>query len=58
MANRRSNKSPGSGRPRAAVFTAEIGDVARFTSARALTSWAGLPPRHRESDTTVHRLSA
>jgi transposase len=46
---------PGVGPTLAAVFTAEIGDVARFTSARALTSWAGLTPRHRESDTTVHR---
>ncbi len=27
----------------------------RFASARHLCSWAGLTPRHRESDTTVHR---
>jgi transposase len=46
---------PGVGPTLAAVFVAEIGDVARFTSARHLTSWAGLTPRHRESDTTVHR---
>ena len=39
----------------AAVFVAEIGDVTRFASARHLCSWAGLTPRHRESDTTVHR---
>lgn len=39
----------------AAVFVAEIGDVRRFTSAPALCSWAGLTPRHRESDTKVHR---
>jgi transposase len=39
----------------AAVFVAEIGDVTRFVSARHLCSWAGLTPRHRESDTTVHR---
>jgi transposase len=39
----------------AAIFVAEIGDVARFSSARHLTSWAGLTPRHRESDTSVHR---
>jgi transposase len=39
----------------AAVFVAEIGDVARFSSADKLTCWAGLTPRHRESDTTVHR---
>ncbi len=39
----------------AAVFVAEIGDVTRFKDAAALCSWAGLTPRHRESDTTVHR---
>jgi transposase len=39
----------------AAVFVAEIGDPSRFASAKRLTSWAGLTPRHRESDTTVHR---
>jgi transposase len=27
----------------------------RFPSPRQLNSWAGLTPRHRESDTTVHR---
>jgi transposase len=41
----------------AAIFVAEIGDVHRFASARHLTSWAGLTPRHRESDTTVRRGS-
>lgn len=46
---------PGVGPTLAAVFVAEIGDVARFTSARHLCSWAGLTPRHRESDTHVHR---
>jgi transposase len=39
----------------AAIFVAEIRDVHRFTSARHLCSWAGLTPRHRESDTCVHR---
>jgi transposase len=39
----------------AAVFVAEIGDVTRFANAEALTSWAGLAPRHRESDTKVVR---
>jgi transposase len=34
---------------------AEIGDVTRFRSAAALCSWAGLTPRHRESDTKVLR---
>ena len=38
-----------------AVFVAEIGDVHRFPGPEQLTSWAGLTPRHRESDTTVHR---
>ena len=46
---------PGVGPTLAAVFVVEIGDVARFGSARHLCSWAGLTPKHRESDTTVHR---
>jgi transposase len=46
---------PGVGPTLAAVVVAEIGDVTRFTSARHLCSWAGLAPRHRESDTKVHR---
>jgi transposase len=48
---------PGVGPVWAAVFVAEIGDVSRFASARQLCSWAGLRPKHRESDTTVHRGS-
>ena len=39
----------------AAIFVAEIGDVTRFHRPEQLCSWAGLTPRHRESDTTVHR---
>ncbi|WP_221623256.1 transposase [Micromonospora globispora] len=39
----------------AAIFVAEIGDVSRFHRPQQLCSWAGLTPRHRESDTTVHR---
>lgn len=39
----------------AAIFVAEIGDVTRFARPQQLCSWAGLTPRHRESDTTVHR---
>ena len=39
----------------AAIFCAELGDAERFRSAKAVCSWAGLTPRHRESDTTVHR---
>lgn len=38
-----------------AVFVAEIGDVTRFAGAPQLCSWAGLTPRHRESDTHVSR---
>jgi transposase len=37
------------------VFVAEIGDVHRFATPAHLTSWAGLTPKHRESDTHVHR---
>jgi transposase len=39
----------------AAVFVAEIGDATRFPSSRHLCSWAGLTPRHRESDLKVVR---
>jgi len=46
---------PGVGETFAAIFVAEIGDVRRFASPQHLCSWAGLTPRHRESDTTVHR---
>jgi transposase len=46
---------PGVGPVLAAVMVAEIGEVTRFTSARHLCSWAGLTPKHRESDTRVHR---
>jgi transposase len=46
---------PGVGPVLAAVLVSEIGDVTRFPSAKHLCSWAGLTPRHRESDTTVRR---
>ena len=39
----------------AAVFVAEIGDVSRFERPEQLASWAGMTPRHHESDTTVRR---
>ncbi len=39
----------------AAVFVAEIGDVTRFSGPAQLGAWAGMTPRHRESDTKVHR---
>ena len=37
------------------VFVAEIGDIGRFSNPAKLASWAGLTPRHRESDATVRR---
>jgi transposase len=46
---------PGIGPVLAAVLVAEIGDVHRFARPEQLCCWAGLTPRHRESDTTVHR---
>lgn len=39
----------------AAVIVAEVGDVTRFPSPKHLCSWAGLTPKHRESDTKSHR---
>jgi transposase len=39
----------------AAIFIAEIGDIHRFARPEKLTCWAGLTPRHRESDTTIRR---
>jgi transposase len=38
-----------------AVFIAEIGRIDRFSSPDKLCSWAGLTPKHRESDTKVTR---
>jgi hypothetical protein len=46
---------PGVGPVLAAVFVAEIGDITRFHRPEQLASWAGLTPKHHESDTTVHR---
>jgi transposase len=45
----------GVGKTMAAIFLAEIGDVSRFATPDKLCSWAGLAPRHRESDTKVSR---
>ncbi len=45
----------GVGRVFAAVFIAEIGDVNRFPNPRTMASWAGLTPRHRESDIKIRR---
>lgn len=46
---------PGIGPVLGAVFVAEIGDVSRFATAPQLACWAGLTPKHHESDTHVHR---
>lgn len=46
---------PGVGRTIAAIMVAEIGDVTRFSSPQKLCSWAGLTPKHYESDTKVVR---
>ena len=46
---------PGVGPTFAALFVVEIGDIARFTRPAQLCSWAGLTPKHYESDTTVMR---
>ena len=46
---------PGIGPILGAVFVAEIGDVYRFARAEQLACWAGMTPRHHESDTHVHR---
>lgn len=46
---------PGVGPVLAAVFCAEVGDVTRFRTAPQLACWAGLTPKHHESDTHVHR---
>jgi transposase len=46
---------PGIGPVLAAVIVAEIGDVRRFSCPGRLCCWAGLTPRHRESDLKVAR---
>ncbi|WP_327591600.1 transposase [Streptomyces chartreusis] len=46
---------PGIGPVFAAIMVAEIGDATRFPGPAQLSSWAGLTPRHRASDTKVHR---
>jgi transposase len=39
----------------AAIMVAEIGDVNRFLNPQKLCSWAGLTPKHRESEIKVRR---
>ena len=46
---------PGIGPVLAAVIVAEIGDITRFGKPGQLCSWAGLTPRHHESDVKVIR---
>jgi transposase len=46
---------PGIGPVLAAVIVAEIGDITRFRRPAQLCCWAGLTPRHRESDTKITR---
>jgi transposase len=46
---------PGIGPVLGAVIAAEIGDITRFRKPGQLCSWAGLTPRHYESDTRVIR---
>lgn len=44
---------PGIGRLGAIILLAEIGDVQRFKSPKALCNWAGLTPRVRSSDKII-----
>jgi transposase len=45
---------PGVGRMIAVTILAEIGDIQRFNSPKALCNWAGLTPKIRSSDLFVH----
>ena len=45
----------GVGRTLGAIFVAEIGDIGRFPNPQILCSWAGLTPKHKESDLKVRR---
>ena len=44
---------PGIGKLISAVILAEVGDIDRFHSPKALCNWAGLTPRVHQSDRTV-----
>jgi transposase len=46
---------PGIGSQTAATVLAELGDVTRFESARAVAAFAGLTPSHHSSGTSVRR---
>ncbi|MFD7162912.1 transposase [Streptomyces violascens] len=52
---RLSSRRPCVGQVLAAVLVGASGDLHCFTSADKLCSWAGLTPRHYESDTLVRR---
>ena len=45
---------PGVGQLTATIIVAEIGEIDRFNSPKALCNWAGLTPKVRKSDQTVH----
>jgi len=45
---------PGVGKLIALTILAEVGDISRFYSPKALCSWAGLTPRVHSSDAVVH----
>jgi transposase len=45
---------PGVGPLTATIIVAEIGDIERFNSPKALCNWAGLTPSVRKSDKTAH----
>lgn len=44
---------PGVGQLTGTIIVAEIGDIERFNSPKALCNWAGLTPKVRKSDKTV-----
>ncbi|MFE6548234.1 IS110 family transposase [Streptomyces sp. NPDC057746] len=46
---------PGIGPVFAALLVAEIGDVTRFPGPAQLCSWAGMTPKHHQSDTKTRR---
>jgi transposase len=46
---------PGIGPVLGAIIVAEIGDISRFAGPARLCCWAGLTPKHHESDTKVVR---
>lgn len=48
---------PGIGETLAAIVISEIGDVERFRNIKALTAFAGLDPRVRQSGVTLSRNS-